>query len=145
MSAPEPEPTEPKSADKTTVIGRPFLPGVYDPTRQGRGPAPGAPNAGRPRNSIREKCRRALQRSQGIKVLERIISGDLQDQLETPTGTPIIGQTANKDRIAAIKWLGDRAEPPTQKIDLSAMVAMGIQIIEHDEMTPHAPAEDDAT
>ncbi len=48
--------------------GGPFVPGP-DP-RRGRGPKPGAPNAGRPPSVIRERCRGSFE--DRIAVLEEI-------------------------------------------------------------------------
>ena len=48
--------------------GGPFVPGP-DP-RRGRGPKPGAPNAGRPPSVIRERCRGSFE--ERIAVLEEI-------------------------------------------------------------------------
>jgi len=56
-----------KSARKSAV-GRPFEPG-HDP-RRGRGPRPGAQNAGRPPSAVRAACRDAFARR--IPVLEAI-------------------------------------------------------------------------
>lgn len=54
-----PKPAAKKSAQKSAaVVGRPFRRGG-DP-RQGRGPAKGAPNAGRPPNEHVEFCRRLI-------------------------------------------------------------------------------------
>ena len=56
-----------KSAGKSAV-GRPFAKG-HDP-RQGTGPLPGAPNAGRPPSAVREAMR--LAAAQRVPVLEAI-------------------------------------------------------------------------
>lgn len=44
----------------------PFQPGVYDPTRQGRGPAPGAPNAGRPPSALRAALQVVAEERVGV-------------------------------------------------------------------------------
>ncbi len=59
--------TRKKSARKSAV-GRPFEPG-RDP-RRGRGPRPGAQNAGRPPSAVRAACRDAFARR--IPILEAI-------------------------------------------------------------------------
>ena len=59
-----------KSESKSVALtrGGPFVPGP-DP-RRGRGPKPGAPNAGRPPSVIRERCRGSFE--DRIAVLEEI-------------------------------------------------------------------------
>jgi hypothetical protein len=52
-----------KSAEKSAP-GRPFT-GVGDP-RNGRGPLPGAPNAGRPPSAVREAFRKAAGERLGV-------------------------------------------------------------------------------
>ncbi len=65
----------------------PFVPGP-DP-RRGRGPKPGAPNAGRPPSVIRERCRGSFE--DRIAVLEEIV-----DDAKVSAG----------DRIRALDLLG---------------------------------------
>jgi len=82
------------------VVGRPFLPGV-DARRNTTTPGPG-----RTPNKVRARSRKAMARSKMFTVLARIISGDIREQIDTAEdGTPIVGQTLNKDRIAAAKLL----------------------------------------
>lgn len=61
-----------KSAQKTAV-GKPFAAGVDE--RRGRGPAPGAPNAGRPRDVIREAYLQGAERALP-KLLAHLDSDD---------------------------------------------------------------------
>ena len=78
-----------KSESKSVALtrGGPFIPGP-DP-RRGRGPKPGAPNAGRPPSVIRERCRGSFE--DRIAVLEEIA-----DDAKTSAG----------DRIRALDLLG---------------------------------------
>ena len=57
-----------KSVKKSVNGLRPFKPGEYDPTRQGRGPKPGAPNAGRPTNRVKEEVAAGLERAVAIAL-----------------------------------------------------------------------------
>jgi hypothetical protein len=63
--------TAKKSAHKTAK-GRPFQKGG-DP-RQGRGPKPGAPNAGRPRDEFKELCRAMVTREATISRVADILT-----------------------------------------------------------------------
>ena len=78
-----------KSESKSVALtrGGPFIPGP-DP-RRGRGPKPGAPNAGRPPSVIRERCRGGFE--DRIAVLEEIA-----DDAKANAG----------DRIRALDLLG---------------------------------------
>ena len=52
---------------------RPYRRGEYDPTRQGRGPKRGAPNAGRPSDAFREMCRELVRREEVLKAVSKIL------------------------------------------------------------------------
>lgn len=91
--------------------------------RRGRGPAKGAPNAGRPPDAWREACRQALADAKGLDVVKHMISGDILEQLGTDRdGKPIYGETRNGDRLGAVKFLANYAEGmPTQPIEIGEM------------------------
>ena len=78
-----------KSESKSVALtrGGPFIPGP-DP-RRGRGPKPGAPNAGRPPSVIRERCRGSFE--DRIVVLEEIADNP---------------KASASDRIRALDLLG---------------------------------------
>ena len=74
----------PKSAPKT-VKGRPFRKGERDP-RAGRGPAKGAPNAGRPPDEIRALARSGF--AEAVPKLRQVALGQhVQATVTLPDGT----------------------------------------------------------
>lgn len=81
-----------KSAAKSTpraVVGRPFQRGVYDPTRQGRGPKAGAPNAGRPPEAYKEIFREGYDTKIAARVVAMAAGEAVIDVLDgegKPTG-----------------------------------------------------------
>lgn len=111
-----------KSAIKSAP-GRPFQKGG-DP-RQGRGPKPGAPNAGRPPSEITELCRRLIRNH---KLLETVILP--------------IAQHADKatDRLAATRLLLEYGEgKPLLRSELTGRdgeaLAIGLRIFDDDDLT----------
>ena len=62
-----------KSTEKSTggVTGKGFVPG--DDPRRGRGPKPGAPNAGRPPNEWKEACMAMGSRKEILERAEEIL------------------------------------------------------------------------
>ena len=90
-----------KSALKT-VPGRPFQPG-YDP-RRGHGPAPGAPNAGRPRDEFKEWLEGVSVNDP--KVRERIVA--------------ILQHSEPKTFLKILRWADERLNgKPGQSVDLN--------------------------
>jgi hypothetical protein len=87
-----------KSAPKSAVPGVPFVPN--DP-RSGRGPAPGAPNAGRPPNAFAEQCK-TLQRDVILPKCEAV--------LRDPTKGP-----KDADWQWATRWISKYGEKETAK------------------------------
>lgn len=86
-----------KSGEKSGT----FKPGE-DP-RRGQGPAPGAPNAGRPPSEFRAKIREVLDRHDLIGVARDIA----------------LAAEKESDRLAAIRFLAEYGHgKPTQPIDL---------------------------
>ena len=61
-------------ADKSGGNSGRFVKGG-DP-RQGRGPAKGAPNAGRPPNEFRQRMQQLASREEGLRLLEEILLGE---------------------------------------------------------------------
>lgn len=98
-------------------------PGTFkgkDDPRNGRGPQPGAPNAGRPPSRIKALAAELVERKALIAVLGKIAVAELGEAWADKDGETVYGETKNTDRIAAIKLLlayGDGL--PTQRQELS--------------------------
>ncbi len=115
-----------KSARKSAP-GRPFSPG--EDRRRGRGPRPGAPNAGRPRRALRQLALQSF--ADQIPTLLSIAAGEPVVRVRKgKKETEITVSAAPGDRIRAIDVLGKyglgtamdvtsgdkplRKEPPTK-------------------------------
>ena len=88
--------------------------------RRGRGPAPGAPNAGRPPNAFAARCREIADRESLLEMAAKIAAGK-EGEIVT------IGDSTNamvskpSDRIAAMKLiLAYGHGQPVQPVDTSA-------------------------
>lgn len=92
---------DPKSARKSGQ----FQPG-NDP-RRGRGPAPGAPNAGRPPNRIRELASTGLEHA--LPGISQIASGAETVTVLDKDGNAVELLPAHRDRINATRLLADVA------------------------------------
>lgn len=71
----------PLPAAPSPVVGKPFT-GVDDP-RNGKGPAPGAPNAGRPPNAVRATFREILK-NEGATAAKEVLLGEPDKQGRVP-------------------------------------------------------------
>lgn len=97
-----------------------FQPGP-DP-RRGRGPAPGAPNAGRPPNEFAARCREIADREQLLEMAAKIATGK-EGEIVTIGGTTNAMVSKPTDRIAATKLiLAYGHGQPVQPVDLDATV-----------------------
>ncbi len=69
--------------------------------------------------AFKELCRDSLDRIGALQVVERVIVGDIAEQIgTTKTGEPIYGETKNADRLQAVKFLASYAHGmPTQKVE----------------------------
>ena len=98
-------------------------PGTFtgkDDARNGRGPKPGAPNAGRPPSRVKALALALVEREDLIEVLGKIAVAELGEKWLDKEGEEVYGETKNTDRIAAIKLLlayGDGL--PTQRQELT--------------------------
>src|SRR5688500_455232 len=70
-SAKKSAPQRGRPRGERTAPGRPFVAGA-DP-RRGRGPAKGAPNAGRPPDEFKEMCRRLLADPRAERAVAEIL------------------------------------------------------------------------
>lgn len=104
---------------------KPPAPPVEVHEKRGRGP--GRPFAkgndggpGRPPNGYRQRARFWEERSKGLEVMARIVSGDILEYLGEKDGELIFGPTRNGDRISAYKELRDSAgyAPPRASIEV---------------------------
>jgi hypothetical protein len=96
-----------KSAGKSAPSGRPFEPGPD--ARRGRGPAKGAPNAGRPPDDFRKRMAALASRDETLAALGRILSN-----------------SDHPHYVQAFKLAADRGYGvPKQTVDLEG----GVQII----------------
>lgn len=92
--------------------------GKEDP-RNGKGPAPGAPNAGRPPSEFREAIRAACDRHNLAGILLGIATADIQETYQQ--GTVVMSATKNTDRIAAAKLLMAYGYgQPQQSVDVTS-------------------------
>lgn len=88
------------------------------PQGPGRGPAKGAPNAGRPPSELREAIREACDRYHLTDILLGIVTADIGEQFTPQSGDTIYSETKNSDRIAAAKLLMAYGYgQPTQTVD----------------------------
>jgi hypothetical protein len=96
--------------------------------RHGSKPGTNRGGSGRPPTAWKRACAAALRRAQALPVVERIISGDIKELLETTkAGQPIIGVTKNTDRLHAIEFLTEHAHGlPTQTVAQSNDITIRI-------------------
>lgn len=105
-------------APARAVPGRPFKRGEYDPTRQGRGPKKGAPNAGRPKDRIVEMAAAGLEKA--LPLLIDTALGEAVEKMVTPEGIATnikVSPTAN-ERSKAVEVLAKVARKIGAKIDV---------------------------
>lgn len=104
------------SGEKSVVVRSGQFQVGHDP-RRGRGPAPGAPNAGAPSASFRADCAAALGRAGAVRFAEDVIAGRV----------PLASIT---DRLNAMKFLASYGEgPPLQ----GGLPAQDLKIVIVDE------------
>lgn len=98
---------------------RPFQRGVYDPTRQGRGPKKGAPNAGRPPDEIIKKAVEVYG-AKCLPFLEQVVDGTPMEKILTPDGeeTGLIGSARPETRVKATSEIGKVARLIGGRLDV---------------------------
>jgi hypothetical protein len=101
-----------KSAAKSairTVPGRPFV--SADP-RAGRGPAKGAPNAGRPPDEFRAMMRDLASRAETVERLTRILTGGVEVEID---GKPVVMPVDSDTFLKALAFVTDRGYGKAQQ------------------------------
>jgi hypothetical protein len=105
--SPHSPPEHGKSAEKSAASGRPFETGTD--SRRGRGPAKGAPNAGRPPDEFKRRLAALASGPETLRALEQILS-----------------DPGHQHFIQALKFASERGYGiPKQTVDLEG----GVQII----------------
>lgn len=110
--------SQPATVDPRLAGLRPYKRGEYDPTRQGRGPKKGAPNAGRPKDRIVEMAAAGLERA--IPLLIDTALGEATEKMVSPEGVVTnikVSATAN-ERAKAAEVLAKVARKIGAKIDV---------------------------
>lgn len=81
---------------------------------------------GRTIKEWRDRCRSGIYEGRCVDVMVKILSGDIMEQIDTDDeGKPIYGQTKNRDRIEAAKFLAGYAYgAPKQTLGIEGAVAV---------------------
>lgn len=110
--------SQPATVDPRLAGLRPFKRGEYDPTRQGRGPAKGAPNAGRPKDKIVELAARGLEKA--LPLLVETALGTATEKMLDPEGnvTEMKVSASANERSKAVEVLAKVARKIGAKIDV---------------------------
>lgn len=102
----------------------------------GRGPAKGAPNAGRPRLAVKALAAQAIEQHDLVGVVAKIAAGQIGETLRDRNGNELqVFATKPSERLAATKLLLAYAEGmPTQQVEVAGQ---GLQVVIN-----HAPKLD---
>lgn len=87
---------------------------------------PGNKGGGRTIKEWRDRCRSGLYEGRCVDVMVKILCGDILEQIDTDDeGKPIYGQTKNRDRIEAAKFLANYAfGAPKQTLEVEGVVGV---------------------
>jgi hypothetical protein len=70
-----------------------------------------------------------IEKAKGLEVMSKILSGDILELIGVKDGEPIVGFTANRDRITAFRELRDAAgygSPKPVSIDVQGDVIVQV-------------------